>query len=218
MANSAQTPSEEPEAIAVSSQAAASELAEMSTATISDALFRMGHKNRTMKARIKPVDPEMRLSGPALPVHAYPGGTHACSMALEAVKPGEVIVIDGGGFTDAVLWGEIFSHMAAVAGCAGAVIDGAVRDVEGVVELGFALFAAGIVPAAGTGDRLGEVGVPVSCAGVVVNRGDWVFGDRLGVVVVPPEMMEETLERAREIVEKERQTLDELRERLRERM
>ncbi|MGC9317395.1 MAG: RraA family protein [Armatimonadota bacterium] len=196
---------------------AAREMAGFPTATISDALFRMGHKERTMAARIKPMDPQMRVFGPALPVHAYAGGTHACSLAIEAVEEGQVIVIDGGGYTEAVLWGEIFSHMAAVAGAAGAVIDGAVRDVEGVRELGFPLFAAAITPAAGTGDKLGEVGIPISCAGVVVSPGDFVYGDRLGVVVVPPGMAEEALEHCRGIAEKERQTLDELRAKLRER-
>lgn len=197
---------------------AARALAGISTANISDALFHMGHKDRTMRARIKPVHPEMRLFGPALTVKAYPGGTHACSLALEDVQPGEVIVVDGGGFTDAILWGEIFSHLAALAGCAGAVIDGAVRDIDGVIELGFPLFAAAVMPAAGTGDRLGAIRIPIACAGVVVNPGDFVYGDRLGVVVVPPALAEETLAHAREIVEKETRILEDLRARLRERM
>ena len=192
-------------------------MADMSTATISDALFRMGHKDRTMRAQIKPVDPTMRLFGPALTVHAYPGGTHACSLALKDVKPGEVIVINGGGAVDNILWGEIFSHMAAVAGCAGTVIDGSVRDIEGVVEIDFPLFAAGISPQAGTGDKLGKIRVPISCAGVVVNPGDFVYGDRLGVVVVPPEMAEETLDTCRQVIEKETAVLKELKAKLGER-
>lgn len=196
---------------------AAREMAGMSTATISDALFRMGHKNRTMKPRIKPVDPGMRLFGPALTAHAYPGGTHASGLALRAVKPGEVIVMDVGGFIDNIMWGEIFSHMAAVAGCAGAVIDGSVRDIEGVLEIGFPLFAAGISPQAGTGDKLGEINIPIACAGVVVNPGDFVYGDRLGVVVVPPAMAEETLDWCRQIIEKESATLRDLKAKLAER-
>lgn len=198
-------------------EAAAREMAGMSTATVSDALFRMGHKNRTMKPRIKPVDPSMRLFGPALTVHAYPGGTYASSIALKAVKEGEVIVMDVGGFVNNIMWGEIFSHMAAVAGCAGAVIDGSVRDIEGVMEIGFPLFAAGTSPQAGTGDKLGEIDIPVSCGGIVVNPGDFVYGDRLGVVVVPPEMAEETLNWCRQIIEKESAMLADLKTQLAER-
>jgi len=200
----------------VTPEAAAHEMADMSTATISDALFRMGHKNRTMKPRIKPVDPGMRLFGPALTAHAYPGATHASSLALKDVQPGEVIVIDAGGMIDNIMWGEIFSHMAAVAGCAGTVIDGSVRDIEGVMEINFPLFSAGISPQAGTGDKLGEIRIPISCGGVVVNPGDFVYGDRLGVVVVPPEMTEETLDWCRQIIEKETALLKKLKAQLAE--
>ena len=197
-------------------EAAAREMADMSTATISDALFRMGHKNRTMKPRIKPVDTGMRLFGPALTAHAYPGATYASSLALKNVQPGEVIVMDVGGFTNNIMWGEIFSHMAAVAGCAGAVIDGSVRDIEGVMEIDFPLFSAGISPQAGTSDQLGEIRIPIACAGVVVNPGDFVYGDRLGVVVVAPEMTEETLDWCRQIIEKETAMLTKLKAQLAE--
>ena len=61
----------------------------------------------------------------------------------------------------------------------------------------------------------GKIRCPIACAGVVVNPGDYIYGDRLGVVVVPPELAEETLARAQEIVEKETRTLEELRARLR---
>lgn len=195
---------------------AAREMAGMSTATISDALFRMGHKDLTMRAGIKPIAPDMRLFGPALTAYAYPGGTHACGLAIEDVQPGEVIVINGGGFTDNILWGEIFSHMAAVKGCAGAVIDGSVRDVEGVIELGFPLFAAGLSPQAGTDGKHGEIRIPISCGGIVVNPGDFVYGDRLGVVVVRPDMAAETLDTCREIVAKETAILADLKARLEE--
>jgi len=179
------------------------ELAGISTANISDALFRMGHKDRTMRAQIKPVDPAMHVAGPACTAWAYPGGTHASELALEAAEPGQVIVLDGKGYLEAVLWGEIFSHMAMAKGIAGTVIDGAVRDIDGVRELGFPLFAAGITPAAGTADTLGEANVPIQCGNVVVNPGDWVFGDMLGVVVVRPTELETVLDWCRQILEKE---------------
>jgi 4-hydroxy-4-methyl-2-oxoglutarate aldolase len=189
-------------------------LAEMSTATISDALFRLGHKNRTMSHVIKPVDPGMRLHGPACTAHAYPGGTYATGLALQAARPGEVIVIDAQRFLEAVMWGEICSLEALANGVAGAVIDGAVRDVAEVIALGFPLFAAGITPGAGTGDRLGEVNVPVQCGGVVVRPGDLIFGDRLGVVVVPPEELSEVYDWCQTVLEKEEQLKAEIRARL----
>ena len=183
--------------------AVTAELADISTANISDALFRMGHKDRTMRAQIKPVDEAMRVAGPACTAWAYPGGTNASSMALKAAQPGQVIVLDGKGYLEAVLWGEIFSYMATAKGIAGAVIDGAVRDIDGVREVGFPLFAAGITPAAGTGAEHGEVNVPIQCGGVVVNPGDWIFGDMLGVVVIRPDELETTLDWCHQILEKE---------------
>ena len=120
------------------------EMATMSTATISDAMFRLGHKNRTMDHRIKPVSDSSRVCGPACTAHAYPGATHASGLALEAAQPGDVIVIDAQGFLGAVMWGEIFSLMAVAKGVAGTVIDGAVRDIAEVRELGYPLFAAGV--------------------------------------------------------------------------
>ena len=187
------------------------ELAGISTANISDALFRMGIKDRTMRSPIKPVDPSMRVTGPACTAWAYPGGTHACDLALATAQPGEVIVLDGKGYLEAVLWGEIYSHMAVARGIAGTVIDGAVRDVDGVAELGYPLFGAGITPAAGTADELGQVNVPIQCGGVVVNPGDWIFGDLLGVVVARPDELETVLDWCHQIAEKEAKLLSEAR-------
>ena len=192
-------------------QTAAREMAEMSTATISDAFFRMGHKDRTMHSRIKPVDPGMKVAGPALTVKAYPGATHACDLAIQAVEEGQVIVVDGGAFLEAVLWGEIFSMMGMAKGAAGTVIDGAVRDVDDVIELGYPLFSAGITPAAGTVDKLGEINVPVSCGGVVVKPGDWVYGDRLGVVVAQPDRIVELRQWCDDVLTKEAKMIEGLR-------
>jgi len=197
--------------------AALAALAEMSTATLSDAMFRMGHKNRTMRHTIKPVDPAMRLHGPACTAHAYPGGTYATGLALQAARPGEVIVIDAQGWLEAVMWGEICSLQALAGGVAGAVIDGAVRDIAEVIELGFPLFAAGITPGAGTGDKLGEVNLPIQCGGIVVRPDDLIFGDLLGVVVVPPEELHEVHDWCLKVLDKEEEIKTALRAQLADR-
>jgi 4-hydroxy-4-methyl-2-oxoglutarate aldolase len=194
--------------------AAVAAMGEMSTATISDAMFRMGNKDRTMRARIKPVDRSMRVHGPACTAHAYPGGTYASGLAMEAAKPGDVIVIDAQGVLEAIMWGEIFSTMAAVAGVAGTIVDGAVRDIAEVIELGYPLFSAGIHPGAGTGDKLGKVNITIQCGGVVVRPGDYVFGDLLGVVVVPPEELLDVYDWCRQIQEHEAAILKDLHEKL----
>jgi regulator of RNase E activity RraA len=83
--------------------------------------------------------------------------------------------------------GEIMALECQVKGFAGAVIDGAVRDVPGLVEQGFPVFARAATPRVGTNRRLGQIQVSVSCGGVVVRPGDLVMGDDNGVVVIPKE-------------------------------
>lgn len=191
--------------------AAFEEMARMSTALISDAMFRLGHKDRTMRSRIKPVHPGMRVAGPACTAQGYPGATYASSLALEAARPGEVIVIDAQGYLEAIMWGEIFSTMAMAKGVRGTIVDGAVRDIAEVIELGYPLFGAGISPAAGTSDQLGKVSLPIQCGGVVVRPGDYVFGDLLGVVVVPTEELLIVHEKCLEVAAKEAAILEKLR-------
>ncbi len=190
------------------------EMSELSTAIISDAMFRMGHKDRTMRARIKPVDEMMRTAGPACTAQAYPGATYASSLAVEAAEPGDVIVIDAQSFLEAVMWGEIYSLMAMERGIAGTIVDGAVRDIDDVRDMGYPLFAAGVHPGAGTGDKLGKVNVPIQCGGVIVRPGDLIFGDLLGVVVVPPEELLEVHQWCRKVMEKEEQMKADIRARM----
>ena len=83
--------------------------------------------------------------------------------------------------------GEIMALECQTKGFAGAVIDAAVRDVPGLIELGFPVFARAVTPRVGTNRRLGQTQVPVSCGGVVVQPGDLIVGDDNGLVVVPRE-------------------------------
>jgi len=182
----------------------------VSTAQVSDALFRLGTKRGTMDAGIKPVAPGMKLWGPAFTVKTYPGATYGSDLALKNAKPGDLIVIDGEGFDRSILWGAIYSAMAKKKGIAGAVIDGAVRDIDDVQAMGFPLFARWVCPRAGVFEKQAEIQVPIVCGGVVVNPGDLVIGDLLGVVVVPAARVEEVLAKAEEIRAREDRILAEL--------
>ena len=190
------------------------EMSRMSTAVISDSLSRMGLKHQTLHSAIKPLSPDMRLSGPAATAECYPGGTHGTEKLIEKLKPGEIAVLDGKGFSEAVLWGEIFTLMAMVRKAGGAVIDGAVRDVQDIKELGFPMFSRHVTPACGTGDKLGRVNVTVSCGGVAVNPGDYVFGDALGVVIVPREEIKNTRGMCLEVIRKEKELIGKLKKEL----
>ena len=183
----------------------------LTTAQVSDALFRLGTKQGTMDAGIKPVVPDVQAVGPAFTVKTYPGATHGSGLALQHAQPGDVVVIDGEGFDRSILWGGIFSAQAVKKGLAGTVIDGAVRDIDDVRELGYPLFARYVCPRAGAFEQQAEMQIPITCAGALVNPGDLIIGDNMGVVAVPQARVEEVLAKAEEIREKEERIMAELR-------
>jgi len=157
-------------------------LTRASTANVSDVLGSMG----VMQPAILSMVPGCRFVGRAFTVKAYPGGILTVHKALFEACRGDVLVVDGEGDSGAgALMGEIMALECQVKGFAGAVIDGAVRDVPGLVEQGFPVFARAATPRVGTNRRLGQTQVPVSCGGVVVRPGDLVMGDDNGVVVIP---------------------------------
>jgi RraA family protein len=154
-----------------------------------------------MDNRIRPVWAGARLAGPAFTVRTPPGEHPSVRRAADEAPAGSVIVVDGGGALDRALWGDKMAKRALEHGIAGLVVDGAVRDSEGIEELGFPVFAAGVTPTPPRRDQEGDVGVPVTCGGLTVRPGDTVYGDRDGVVVVPAELHDEILGRALEAVQ-----------------
>jgi regulator of RNase E activity RraA len=126
-----------------------------------------------------------RLFGPAFPVRTMAGDSSTLHRAVAAAPSGSVLVVDAGAYTDRAVWGEVLTIAAMVRGLEGAVIDGAVRDIDAIRRLAFPLFARGHTPAGPHKGWMGDMGGPVSCGGVVVEEGDLVVGDGDGVVVVP---------------------------------
>jgi RraA family protein len=130
--------------------------------------------------------PMKRLFGTAITVDLTPGDGLLLRAAVDAARPGDVIVVNGHGETSrAVLGGVIAMHMVH-AGVAGLIVDGAVRDAGEFRELDFPVYARAVTPRSGsTSAGWGEVNVPVACGGTVVFPGDVVVGDEEGIAVVP---------------------------------
>ncbi|MFQ5954191.1 MAG: RraA family protein [Kiloniellales bacterium] len=145
--------------------------------------------NRTqcMAGAIKPVRPGMRLVGQARTVESMVGDNSISHVAAALAQPGEVLVIAAGGYTDVAVWGGVATHAALARGLAGVVVDGAVRDVAELRELGLPVYARGVVPAGPHKGFGGIIDGPIACAGCPVKPGDVVLGDDDGVVVVPLE-------------------------------
>lgn len=132
-----------------------------------------------------------RLSGPAVTVKAPPGDNWSIYGGLNRAFPGAVLVIDWRGHTGSCGGGEKALLPALRRGLAGVVIDGAWRDVEDIAAHGFPIFGRGTSPYSPAKRDPGEINVPISCGGVVVEPGDVVVGDSDGVVVVPRRHAEE---------------------------
>jgi 4-hydroxy-4-methyl-2-oxoglutarate aldolase len=135
----------------------------------------------------------MVLAGPALTVDCGPADNLMLHAALAHAQPGDVLVADARGFTDAGAWGDILTFAAQKAGIAGLVIDGAVRDADEIVTMGFPVFAKGLSIRSTSKLYKGTVGRPINIAGTVVNNGDIVVGDRDGLVVVPADELDESI-------------------------
>jgi regulator of RNase E activity RraA len=100
--------------------------------------------------------------------------------------------------------GNLMATTAKVRGLAGAVIDGGVRDIEEITQIGFPVYSRSVTPATSVG-RLVSVSKnePVICGGVRVRPGDYIMGDSDGVVVVPFEAAERVVGLIRQYDEKE---------------
>jgi RraA family protein len=161
--------------------AAVAKFRDLPVANISDSMSRMTAGG----ARLRPMHAGGVLAGPAFTVKTRPGDNLMIHKALNLAQPGDVLVVDGGGALDQALMGDIMTSFAEHLGLAGVVIDGAIRDVAAIRRRPFPVFARGVTHRGPHKNGPGEVGVPVSIGGMVVQPGDLVVGDEDGVLAVP---------------------------------
>lgn len=135
------------------------------------------------------------LCGSACTVKVFPGDNLMVHKALDVAKPDDVIVIDSGRSNSNAVLGDLVSTKAKHRNIAGFIVDGLIRDLPGIIDLNFPVFARGTTPVGPLHRGPGEINYPISCGGVVVNPGDLIVADGAGVVVVPREIADELLDR-----------------------
>ena len=177
-------------------------------ALISDVLDGLGYTRLALPPHIRPLDEGLKLVGRArtmlyADVYARPGpeeNHYALEIQLvDSLGPGDVAVAACGKTGRIAPWGGLLSTAATMRGAAGAVMDGYVRDILHVRELGFPVFAGGIAPLDSQGrGKVIEIDVPVEVGGVLVNPGDIVFGDADGCIIIPHDLEEAVLLGGRE--------------------
>lgn len=162
---------------------------------------------RTLPTPIHALNPAWKVFGPALTVQVPPGDNLAIHLALSIAAPGDVLVVDGAGYADRALMGDIMCTQAAASGIAGIVIDGAIRDINELRAAGLPVFARGASPNGPFKKGDGTVAMPIVCGSAPVRAGDWILGDADGVVVLPIEQKDTLIAAAAAKLEKEQARL-----------
>ncbi len=182
-------------------------LEKLSTTNLSDALDRIGLRGAVIG--IRPLFGMPKLIGQAVTIKITAAGMvkskrHLGIDAIATAAPGDVIAIDNHGDLYNNCWGEILSCAAKKKGVLGVVIDGAARDIDVCQEIGFPVFARGVVPITARGRIMQEdFNCVIRLGDVQVRPGDILVGDINGLVVIPPEKIEEVISAAEDIFEKE---------------
>ncbi|PAV12208.1 bifunctional hexulose-6-phosphate synthase/ribonuclease regulator [Methanosarcina spelaei] len=178
-------------------------LKEVSTSNISDAMHRKG--------AMKGIHPLVRgkMVGTAVTVQTFPGDWAKPVEAIDIAKEGDVLVIYNEN-KDIACWGGLATWSSLNKGIAGVVIEGAVRDIDEVENLGLPIYTSNTVPNAGDPKGFGEINAEITCGGQTVKPGDYIVGDESGVVVIPAERAYELARRAKEVYKTEKRLFDEI--------
>lgn len=153
----------------------------------------------------------VRVCGPAVTVKVRAGDNLLIHKALDMLRPGDVLVVDGEGDVSRALAGEIMMTSAQVRGAAGFVLDGAVRDVDAFEAQQFPCWARGINLRGPYKTGPGTINLPVQVGGLWVNPGDIIVGDADGLVAVPPDQALAVAALARAKVAHEQATIADIR-------
>ncbi len=148
-------------------------------------------------------DNKVVLCGPAITVKVRPGDNLMIHKAIEMAQPGDVIVVDGSGDVTQALIGGLMRTSALTKKIAGFVIDGAIRDLNEWAEGGIAVYAKGNTLRGPSKDGPGQVNIPISCAGLLVNPGDLIVADVDGVIAIPYEELEHLLPKVQKHAQRE---------------
>jgi regulator of RNase E activity RraA len=177
----------------------------LASSNLADAMGRFNFMDAGIRSRSG-----FSMCGLAVTVNARPADNLMIHKAMQVAQSGDVVVVNTCGNTTSAVFGELMCTTAAAAKLGGIVVDGAIRDVDGITKLGFPAFSRTVCAGGCDKDGPGEVNVPISCGGTVVMPGDIIVGDGDGVVVVPRDNAEEVLTLVQQLMERERKRIAEI--------
>ncbi|RJG46172.1 RraA family protein [Mesorhizobium sp. DCY119] len=175
-------------------------------AVFADVQYRTG----VMDSGIKPAF-RAKVCGQAITVQLSKGDLVDPLKALEMGHPGDVIVVDAGGDLNTSVCGGLMGGLAQNRGIRAMIVDGAGRDTDELEDINWPIWTRAITPRgthtmfSGRKEEL-SINVPIACGGVVVNPGDFIVADLMGVVVIPRARAEEVVALAKEQADREQAT------------
>lgn len=169
------------------------------TGHVADALGGLGALYVSIKPPANAPAVMRRVVGPAFPCMNSPADQLGLVGALAYAEPGDVLVAGTEAYLGTAVIGDLMAGMLQNGGAAGLVTDGAVRDTPGLIEVGLAVYCAGVSPNSPQRNGPGTVGLAISIGGVTVKPGDIVVGDVDGVVIVPADKLDRVVESVRKI-------------------
>jgi len=175
------------------------ELAALGVATVHEAAGRTG----VVDLPLTRVVPGSRVAGPARTALCMPGDNTMVHALVAHARPGDVLVLTTAQPAPVAFVGDLLATQAQAQGVAGILVDGAVRDLDELAELGLPIWTRFVRAQGATKGDVGKLDVPVVVGGAEIRPGDLVVMDCDGAVVVPADRVDEMLPAARERAERE---------------
>jgi 4-hydroxy-4-methyl-2-oxoglutarate aldolase len=189
-------------------------LAQLDSCVVSDAIDKLGFAG--VAPGLARLSTDRKITGQVITVRLESANgrmadRHLCTAAIEAATEGSIIAVEHHSRTDCAGWGGLLSRAAIVRKVQGVIVDGLCRDIDEGRELGFPIFARGVIPSTARGRIIEtDFNCPITVGEITVRPGDWVIADGSGVVFVAAENIAAVIDEAEKLVVREATLLKEI--------